>query len=221
MERHFGLPVAFAAAAHAALLFAFDRPPVRVAAPVEKITVREFVLERPPEDVPIVEPVDSGRRESVPPPRPAAPPRSVEPLPLDPGTLPTMHPPPLQPPGEVDALAKEIPPPITPGRSGEGWGPGDVLSRDLLDNPPRTRFQAAPHYPFEGKTQGLHGEVVVEFLVDERGRVHEPRVVSSTHRMFEEPTLRAVAKWQFEPGRRDGRVVRFRMAAPVVFRLNE
>jgi protein TonB len=39
--------------------------------------------------------------------------------------------------------------------------------------------------------------------------------------MFEEPTLRAVAKWQFEPGRRDGRIVKFRMTVPVLFNLNE
>ena len=49
----------------------------------------------------------------------------------------------------------------------------------------------------------------------------DPRVVKSSDRMFEEPTLRAVAKWQFEPGRRAGRIVRFRMAVPVVFNLNE
>jgi protein TonB len=79
----------------------------------------------------------------------------------------------------------------------------------------------APLYPFEGKRDGLRGEVVVEFLVDETGAVHDPHVVRSSHRMFEEPTLRAVSKWKFEPGRRAGRVVRFKMAVPVVFSLNE
>jgi periplasmic protein TonB len=63
--------------------------------------------------------------------------------------------------------------------------------------------------------------VVVEFIVDERGRVIEPRVVRSTNRIFDDATLQAVAKWQFEPGRRDGKIVRFRMSAPVVFSLNE
>ena len=30
-----------------------------------------------------------------------------------------------------------------------------------------------------------------------------------------------VAKWQFEPGRRNAQVVRFRMSVPIVFKLNE
>ena len=51
--------------------------------------------------------------------------------------------------------------------------------------------------------------------------MHDPRVVSSSDRVFEENALRAVAKWQFEPGRRNGQVVRFRMSVPIVFKLNE
>jgi protein TonB len=62
---------------------------------------------------------------------------------------------------------------------------------------------------------------MVEFVVDESGNVLNPRVVSSSDRAFEENTLRAVAKWKFEPGRRDGRTVRFRMSVPVVFKLGE
>ena len=33
--------------------------------------------------------------------------------------------------------------------------------------------------------------------------------------------LRAVAKWRFEPGRRHGQIVRFRMVVPIHFSLNE
>jgi protein TonB len=62
---------------------------------------------------------------------------------------------------------------------------------------------------------------MVEFLVDESGRVNHPHVVSSSDRVFEEAAVRAVAKWQFEPGRRDGKIVRFRMTVPIVFRLSE
>ncbi len=95
------------------------------------------------------------------------------------------------------------------------------MSSIALDNPPRTRFQPAPIYPFESKRDGLRGEVVVEFIVDESGLVRDPRVVSSSSRVFEEATLRAVSKWKFEPGRRAGRIVPFKMAVPVVFNLND
>ena len=104
------------------------------------------------------------------------------------------------------------------GRVG-GVSAGPVRS-DLLDNAPRTRTQIAPVYPYEAKVNGRPGEVVVEFIVDESGRVLEPRVVRSTDPIFEAATVRAVSKWRFEPGRRDGRVVRFRMAVPVAFALN-
>ena len=91
----------------------------------------------------------------------------------------------------------------------------------MLDNPPRARFQAAPFYPHAAKHAGMRGEVVVEILVDDHGRVVEPRVVRSSDRVFEEATLKAVAKWQFEPGRRGGKIVSFRMMVPVVFNLSE
>ena len=90
-----------------------------------------------------------------------------------------------------------------------------------MDNPPRTRFQTAPIYPHVAKLAGMRGEVLVDFLVDDRGRVVDPRVVASSDRMFEEPTLKAVAKWQFEPGRRGGKIVSFRMRVPVIFNLAE
>ena len=60
----------------------------------------------------------------------------------------------------------------------------------------------------------------MEFVVDEAGRVLDPHVVRSNDPVFEAPTLRAVAKWRFEPGRKNGQVVRFRMSVPVAFAVN-
>jgi protein TonB len=90
-----------------------------------------------------------------------------------------------------------------------------------LDNPPRTRAQTPPTYPFSLKTSGVSGEVLVEFVVDEYGRVIHPRVVRSTHAEFEAPTLAALSKWMFEPGTRNRAPVRFRMVVPVKFNLND
>src|SRR5258706_540169 len=90
-----------------------------------------------------------------------------------------------------------------------------------FSNPPPSRFQPSPIYPFEGKKDALKGEVLVEFRVDEAGRVNDARVIRSSHRMFEAPTLRAVARWQFEPRRRAGRTVSFKMALPVIFHIED
>lgn len=125
-----------------------------------------------------------------------------------------------------------VPGPINPTStiSAKGWGigegavgiPGDrLISMAALDNPPRTRARVAPVYPFEAKNSGRAGEVLVEFVVDESGRVVNPRVVRSSDVVFEAPTLKAVAKWRFEPGRVQGQPVRFRMALPVQFSVND
>ena len=71
------------------------------------------------------------------------------------------------------------------------------------------------------RTAGIDGEVWVEFIVDETGRVITPRVTRSTHPGFEEATLRAVSKWVFEKARRNGNVVRFRMSIPIRYSVDE
>jgi protein TonB len=101
------------------------------------------------------------------------------------------------------------------------WKGGHILGTDELDNIPRTRSQVAPTYPASERTAGISGEVLVEFTVDESGRVLNPRVVRSSHAAFESPTLRAVGKWRFEPGKKNGQTVRFRMMVPVTFNLGE
>jgi protein TonB len=114
-----------------------------------------------------------------------------------------------------------IPAAWSPAGEKIGSGGPPVLPAHLLDNPPHATYRAAPAYPFEARRTGLSGEVVVEFVVNERGEVLVPSVVRSSAQVFDEPTLRAVARWKFEPGRKDGRPVRFRMSVPVVFNVHE
>lgn len=111
------------------------------------------------------------------------------------------------------------PPGIPDGIGGPGSGL-PVISRDMLDNEPRSRARVAPNYPAEARSAGITGEVVVEFVVDETGQVRHPRVLRSSDSVFEAATLRAVERWRFEPGKKNGKPVRFRMAVPVVFNLD-
>jgi protein TonB len=104
---------------------------------------------------------------------------------------------------------------------GPGFDTAAIVNSGLLDKTPRTRVQSPPAYPFHLKAGGIEGEVVVEFVVDEHGRVTTPRVVRSTHPDFETPTLAAVAKWRFEPGTRKMAPVRFRMVVPVKFHVSD
>lgn len=224
MERHFLLPVTIAAALHAGLLLVIKRGPVPEAAPeVIRWVVGEkppllIPPESPPEEFVALEPKPAkGSPLDTPPQGPenttvALKPRDFEILRLPTPTAPVPNRPtiPTGPPGVLDGEDG----PARPGTRG-------IIGAAYLDNPPRTRAQPAPQYPFDAKSRGVEGEVVVEFTVDETGAVVDPRVVSSTDRVFEEATLRAVSKWRFEPGKRGGRAVRFRMMLPMKFSLNQ
>jgi periplasmic protein TonB len=219
MERHFILPMTIAAALHAGLLFG-----IHPHAPSAIIRSILPLVQFDPAPLPLetVEPVIPEENVSSPIRSDAKPaPISPEPPPLEHGPGPTIDVPRLEriaPPGHVEKIAF---PEAIDGSGDRPGKPSDILASVLLDRPPHARYQAQPIYPFEAKRGSLTGEVVVEFTVDEAGLVSGLRVVRSTDRIFEEATLRAVAKWRFETGTRNGRAVKFRMMVPVVFNLND
>jgi protein TonB len=59
--------------------------------------------------------------------------------------------------------------------------------------------------------------VYVLFAVDQKGRVVDPIIQSSSDPAFERPALQAVKQWRFEPGKRNGKPVRFRVRQPLTF----
>ncbi len=222
MERQFTLPIAIAAAIHAGLLFGYR--PSSVASHVDALRKSVTKHFEPPPVVQLETRDDPATTDSTP---------AKSSSEVERPSLPEL-PPPENPSGPVMEMPRSNPtnalspakfdlrPPglLNGSKLGAGIGAGLAGVRDL-DNPPRARLQTAPQYPFEARNSGREGTVTVEFTVDENGLVTDPHVVSSSDRVFEEPTLRAVSKWRFEPGRRGGRVVRFRMALPVVFNLNQ
>jgi TonB family protein len=70
------------------------------------------------------------------------------------------------------------------------------------------------------RQSGETGSVMVEFEVDTLGRVIRAVAVRYTHREFVDPAVRAVLRWHFEPGKRHGKTVPFRMAVPIEFGLS-
>lgn len=220
MNPRFVWPVCIAAAVHGALLFGFPksaRP--ALLRPAIFDDGRTFPLPPPVEE--IVELLHHEATEST---SRAA----TDPLPR----------PDVAPPAERDRTIVITPPDVPvpapggwpevvvwtlpgPGRDGDGPWVDRIELSGSLDRAPRTRLQAAPLYPPEARRDGRAGIVTVEFIVNESGEVMAPRITSASDRVFEEAALRAVAKWRFEPGRRDGRIVRFRMAVPIHFSLKE
>lgn len=165
-------------------------------------------------------------------------------------SMPPPPPPPAEPPppqeDEEDKDKPELettPPPLTLAQleiainPGDGGASGDfgfgtftadfnaldeleVFELADLDKIPNPLHRVAPTYPYEMKQAGISGVARVIFIVDENGRVRSPRIDSSTHREFEQPSIDAVLQWKFEPGMKDGRAVKTRMMLPLKFNLN-
>jgi TonB family protein len=83
--------------------------------------------------------------------------------------------------------------------------------------PKRTKF-VAPAYPAEAAAQGLRGIVILELVIDERGKVATADVVRSVP-PFDEAALTAVRQWEYEVTRVDGQPVRVRHTLPITFAL--
>ncbi len=85
---------------------------------------------------------------------------------------------------------------------------------------PRVKSQARPVYPIAMRMNGMNGEVLVDFVVDQEGRVRNAFAARSLNPSFDDAAIDAVKKWRFEPGRIGERPVRTHMQVPVIFTLN-
>ncbi|HHT9136031.1 MAG TPA: energy transducer TonB [Candidatus Wunengus sp. YC60] len=94
---------------------------------------------------------------------------------------------------------------------------GNAFSLGEIDQKPRAIFQAAPVFPNELRGKKLEGVVTVLFVVDQTGKVAQPRVVKSSHPAFEKPALDAVKQWKFEPAIKGGQRVPCKMRVPIRF----
>ena len=80
-------------------------------------------------------------------------------------------------------------------------------------------LQARVEYPEFARRARIEGQVVVQFVVDERGNVVDPVVLRSPNDLLSEAALKAVRESRFTPGQQRGRPVKVRFAVPVTFRL--
>ncbi|MEZ5963581.1 MAG: energy transducer TonB [Planctomycetota bacterium] len=88
-----------------------------------------------------------------------------------------------------------------------------------LDQEPRVVYYSNPTVDpaLKRKTPAT---VYLVFVVDQNGRVDDPRVQKSKNPVdprFESLALASIKKWRFEPGKRNGKAVRFRMRLPFTF----
>ena len=98
-------------------------------------------------------------------------------------------------------------------------GQADAFDVSDLEKRPEAVSQTAPAYPAELRKAKIEGSVTVVCILDESGRVEDPRVENSSRPEFEKPALDAIRKWRFRPGMKDGQPVRTYIRIPLRFRV--
>lgn len=94
----------------------------------------------------------------------------------------------------------------------------------VVENMPQLKgglaaLQQKIRYPEMARKAGIEGRVIIQFIVNEQGRVEDPRVVRGIGGGCDEEALRVVKKAEFEPGRQRGQPVRVQYSLPIVFKL--
>ncbi len=84
---------------------------------------------------------------------------------------------------------------------------------------PRPIRQKEPSYPRGELLAGKQGWVNLGFTVQPDGKPSDIRVVESSHRNFEKPALRAIAKWRFKPKTVNGQAVATEVTQKIDFEL--
>lgn len=179
-------------------------------------------LNKPPDTGALIQTMDTVLDAPDPPPEPE-PEKEPEPEEKPPPEL-------NEQPQPLDLTQLELA--LNPGFS-DGWLGGDFgvnlktvvnESKDVdalfsladLDQKPRVVYQPSPVLNKEVRKQAP-GTVYIVFIVNKQGRVEQPKIQKSTAPVFEKPALNAIKSWKFEPGKRNGEPVRFRMRVPITF----
>jgi len=213
------LPASIAAAMHVALLWFMP----------EQSCIRIIELpigtQKPPNPDPVAAPSQDEEpmrdlEDSVKPLAGGTPPPDIPEIPVLPDKTDIIFPVterPKYPARELTTIPKTFGPEDIEAFGEHGPRRPNVFTIGALDRVPRAKVQIPPDYPAAMKQTGAGGSVLVEFDVDTAGHVVRAEAIRYTDREFVEPAVRAVRKWRFEPGRRNGQAVSFRMAVPIEF----
>jgi len=83
---------------------------------------------------------------------------------------------------------------------------------DVVTPPVRTRM-VSPDYPSVARAAQLEGDVVLRAIVSRDGKVSDVEVLQPVHPVLDEAARKAVLRYEYTPGRRNG------IAEPAVVRI--
>ena len=84
---------------------------------------------------------------------------------------------------------------------------------------PQVVSKVEPEYTEEARKAGLNGTVVLYVVVDEKGQPSDLRVIHPLGLGLDQEAIKAVTKWRFRPGRKDGHPVAVSAQIKINFRL--
>jgi TonB family protein len=94
---------------------------------------------------------------------------------------------------------------------------GRITPASKLDSVPKVISQRKPVFPLEIPDSVDRGQTVVEFLIDEEGKVRLPRIKSADDPAFGYAAVQTIAHWLFEAPRTGGKKTIARVQVPVSF----
>lgn len=89
------------------------------------------------------------------------------------------------------------------------------------DQKARPIFRLAPHYPMKFRRQGVSGEALVEFYVNEDGFTRDLKVVRASRPEFGYAAVNALSFWRFTPGTEHGKPMSQSYQQLITFTLND
>ena len=110
--------------------------------------------------------------------------------------------------------------------AGASWSPGpddDDVHR-FVDEMPEIvggieELYSHLTYPDRAVRGGIEGRVVLQFVIDENGQVHNPEILRDIGAGCGEAAIEAVQKVEFTPGRQNGQAVSVLYSLPITFQL--
>ncbi|MFH5833553.1 energy transducer TonB [Halalkalibaculum sp. DA3122] len=81
-------------------------------------------------------------------------------------------------------------------------------------------IQQCVNYPDMARQAGVEGRVIVQFIVNENGKVDNPQIVRGIGAGADEEAIRCVKNAEFVPGQQRGNPVRVQFTVPVIYSLS-
>jgi protein TonB len=118
-----------------------------------------------------------------------------------------------QPPAPV-----ETPSPPAVQTTQKAVGEAEPAAAAIVVATPRYSDNPPPAYPSIARKRRYQGTVLLDVLVEKDGQVGDLRVIeSSTHTLLDRAAMKAVRRWQFEPGRQGDITIAMWVRVPVQF----